>query len=75
MSPQNPKPLAAEGLRKEPAAFLPPLPVPNLPQSLIIASIAPFFCRSGAAEAAGQFQVDKEAESESRSGQEARSST
>ena len=63
MSPQYPKSLIKKGLRIKPAAFLPPLPVPNLPQSLTIASIAPFFGRFGAAEAAGQFQVDKEAES------------
>ena len=54
MESPNPKSLIKKGLRIKPAAFLPPLPVPNLPQSPIIASIAPFFCRFGAAEAAGQ---------------------
>jgi len=42
MSPQKPKPLAPEGLRKEPAAFLPPLPVPIVRKALLSQSLRRF---------------------------------
>ena len=67
MESKNPKSLIKKGLRIKPAAFLPPLPLTNLPQSVSIASIAPFFCRFGAAEAAGQ--VKKSGEVRAQSGE------